>query len=188
MFETKHLALATSYPPPSSIHPTGCLLPRGPLIPTPADGGVCPVPECSRRAGPAVGPNQLLISCSEGLFVVLPPPQGPGQLRSGHGCPPPPAKVWVRWVSSHCQSPLPPPSCPSCLRESRAWVAHREQGGSRGGAQGPPTAMDINHGPTLSTVPPICQGPSLRTEPRQGHSTARAGACPTSSLCCPLPG
>lgn len=101
---------------------------------------------------------------------------------------PPPAKVWVRWVSSQCQSPLPPPSCPSRLRESRAWVAHREQGGSRGGAQGPPTAMDINHGPTLSTVPPICQGPSLRTEPRQGHSTARAGACPTSSLCCPLPG
>lgn len=149
MFETKHLALATSYPPPSSIHPTGCLLPRGPLIPTPADGGVCPVPECSRRAGPAVGPNQLLISCSEGLFVVLPPPQGPGQLRSGHGCPPPGKGVGEMGVLT---LPEPPPSTKLPLLFKRKPSLGGSQG-TRGQQRGSPgTPHSHGHQPRAHPV------------------------------------
>ena len=63
--------------------------------------------------GWAVGPNQLLICCSEGLFVVL-PPTGPGPW--GTGSPDlllrvrlPWAKVWMKWGSSYSEAATAPP-------------------------------------------------------------------------------
>lgn len=78
--------------------------------------------------GWAVGPNQLLISGSEGLFVVLPPPQGLGPRSTGS---PdlalvvrlPGTKVWVRWGS-----PLSRQLLPVLFRRKPSLKSSREQG------------------------------------------------------------
>lgn len=67
---------------------------------------VCPARRAVQAAGWgwAVGPNQGLISCSEGLFVALPPPlksAASPDLAVGEAVP---AEVWARW-SSGCQAP-----------------------------------------------------------------------------------
>lgn len=83
--------------------------------------------------GWAVGPNQGLISCSEGLFVALPPPlksAASPDLAVGEAAL---AEVWARW-SSDCQGPLLHCAAPSLLKASQAWVARGEQG--RRGKQG----------------------------------------------------
>lgn len=99
----KLLALATSRPsslPPSRKLPS----PRAPQDSHPGLGLSAQPAVQAAGWGWAVGPNQGLISCSEGLFVALPP-----QLKSaaspdlavGEAVP---AEVWARW-SSGCQAP-----------------------------------------------------------------------------------
>lgn len=74
--------------------------------------------------GRAVGSNQLLISCSEGRFVVLPPPQGPGprgtagsDVAVGEVTR---AKVWMRWGDPHTAGGPFSSQPPLLLRESQA--------------------------------------------------------------------
>lgn len=104
--------------------------------------------------GWAVGPNQRLISRSEGLFVALPPPLLAGlksaaspDLAVGEAAL---AEVWVRW-SSDCQGPPVHRAAPSLLKASQAWVARGEQG-RKGEQKMSPAHLSGSH--AISPWPP----------------------------------